>query len=92
MTKRQLIKEIHLNTSLRYVDVEDVVNQVFEKMASAIENDDKVTINGFGTFEKAEQPGYIGVNPNTGEKMEVKPFKKIRFTTGKTLKNRINEN
>ncbi len=91
MTKRQLIKEIHLNTSLRYIDVEDVVNQVFEKMAQAIVDDDKITINGFGTFEKQEQPGYIGVNPNTGERMEVKSYKKIRFTTGKTLKFRINE-
>ena len=45
MTKRQLIKEIHLNTSLRYIDVEDVVNQVFEKMAQAIVDDDKITID-----------------------------------------------
>ena len=92
MTKRQLIKDIHLNTELRYVDVEDVVNKVFEAMALAIENGEKVTINGFGTFEKAEQPGYIGINPNTGERMEVKSYNKIRFTTGKTLKNRINAN
>ena len=64
----------------------EVVSNITERYIELYEN-----ITG-QKFEKAEQPGYIGVNPNTGEKMEVKPFKKIRFTTGKTLKNRINEN
>ena len=90
MTKRQLIKTIYENTELRYVDVEEVVNKVFETITEAICEDDKVTINGFGTFEKVEQSAYIGVNPHTGEKMQVNAFNKIRFTTGKSLKNRIN--
>ena len=90
MTKRQLIKIIHENTELRYVDVEEVVNKVFDTIADAICSDDKVTINGFGTFEKVEQAAYIGVNPHTGEKMQVNACNKIRFTTGKTMKNKIN--
>lgn len=90
MTKRELIKIIHENSELRYVDVEEVVNKVFETISDTICNDEKVTINGFGTFEKVEQSAYIGVNPHTGEKMQINAFNKVRFTSGKTLKNKLN--
>ena len=90
MTKSELIKKIHSNTDFNYAEIEQITDCVFELISQGLIEDDKVVISGFGTFEKVEQSAYIGVNPHTGEKMQVNAFNKIRFTTGKSLKNRIN--
>ena len=90
MTKSELIKIIHSENELNYVEVESIVNQVFDLMVDAIEKEGKVVISGFGTFEKYYQEGYHGVNPATGGKIFVGGNYKIRFSASKKLKLKVN--
>ena len=90
MTKIQIIKTIHKNSELRYVDVEEVVNQLFDIISDSIAEEEKVVISGFGTFEKIYQTSYSGVNPSTGEKITVEGFNKVRFTSSRVLRDKIN--
>ncbi len=90
MTKSELIKKIHKENDLNYVVIEKIVNEVFETITEGIQNDGKVVLTGFGSFEKYYQDGYDGINPSTGEKLSVKGGYKVRFSSSKKLKEYIN--
>lgn len=92
MTKSELIKKIHKENNLNYVDIEKIVNEVFLQITEGILQDGKVVLTGFGTFEKYYQDGYDGINPSTGEKLSVSGSYKIRFSSSKKLKEIVNEN
>lgn len=89
MTKSELIKRIHKQTTYNYSDIEKIVELVFEGISTGLIEDEKVVISGFGTFEKYYQEGYTGVNPATGESIEVPGNYKIRFNASKKMKNNL---
>ena len=91
MTKSELIKKIHRDNELNYVEIEKIVNEVLSEITRGLLEDGKVVIPGFGTFEKYYQDGYNGINPSTGEKLVVDGSYKIRFSSSKKLKDVINE-
>ena len=91
MTKSELIKNIHQNNDLNYVEVEKVVNDVLEQIVQGLMEDDKVVLTGFGTFERYFQTGYDGINPATGEKLSVSGGYKIRFSASKKIKDLMNK-
>lgn len=91
MTKSELIKNIHRNNELNYVDIEKIVNDVLTEIATGLQEDGKVVLTGFGTFEKYYQEGYNGINPSTGEKLSVSGSYKIRFSSSKKLKDTMNQ-
>ena len=87
MTKSELIKKIHHNNELNFVEV----NEVLIEITKGLLEDGKVVLTGFGTFEKYYQEGYDGINPSTGEKLLVDGSYKIRFSSSKKLKEIVNE-
>ena len=50
---------------------------------------EKINITGFGVFKVADRKAREGVNPRTGEKIQIAASKKPRFTPGKLLKEAI---
>lgn len=90
MTKSELIKKIHRNNDLNYVEIEKIVNEVLSEISCGLAEDGKVVLTGFGTFEKYYQEGYYGINPSTGEKLAVEGSYKVRFSSSKKLKDTIN--
>jgi integration host factor subunit beta len=59
---------------------------VFDTMAKALADEDRIQIRGFGSFHVREYKGYTGRNPKTGAYVTV-PGKKLPFfKTGKELK------
>ncbi len=90
MTKSELIKKIHRNNNLNFVEIERIVNEVLNEITNGLQEDGKVVLTGFGTFEKYYQEGYDGINPSTGEKLLVDGSYKIRFSSSKKLKDLVN--
>lgn len=91
MKKKDIVEAIYQNNDYYRQDVEQVVNQVFEILAYGLEQEDKVMISNFGTFEKVKQDDYYGVHPITGERQLVKGGYRVRFTSSKHLKEKINK-
>jgi histone family protein DNA-binding protein len=91
MTKSELIKNIHRKNNFKYVDIENIVNDVLSEITEGLEKDGKVVLTGFGTFEKYYQEGYNGINPSTGAKLSINGSYKIRFSSSKKLKDYINK-
>jgi DNA-binding protein HU-beta len=50
----------------------------------------KVTLMGFGTFQKTHRKARIGRNPQTGEPINIKASNTVSFKPGKKLKDSVN--
>ena len=62
---------------------------VFDEMANALVNGDRVEICGFCSMFVKQYDGYTGRNPRSGKIAEVKPKKRPFFKCGKELKERV---
>jgi DNA-binding protein HU-beta len=49
----------------------------------------KVTLVGFGTFQKTRRKARKGRNPQTGEQIKIKARNVVKFKPGKKLKDAI---
>jgi DNA-binding protein HU-beta len=60
-----------------------------DEVTKVLKKGDKVNITGFGIFKVSDRKARMGINPRTGEKIQIKASKKPRFTAGKLLKEAI---
>ena len=90
MNKNELVSAVAKQAELSKKDAGLAVEAVFEAIASALEKGDKVQLIGFGTFDVSERAAREGLNPRTGEAMNIAASKAPRFKAGKALKDRVN--
>ena len=55
----------------------------------SLAREEKVTLLGFGTFQVTERKGRKGVNPQTGEAIQIPPKKTPKFLPWKRLRKRV---
>ena len=67
----------------------DVVDAVLRTVESALGSGEDVNFTGFGKFHVAERGAREGVNPRTGERMQIPASKVPRFTPGSGLKGAV---
>ncbi|MFQ5876132.1 MAG: integration host factor subunit beta [Acidobacteriota bacterium] len=90
MTKAELVEEVARVSELTKKHSEIIVNTVFDSIVSALRNDEKIELRGFGSFRIRQRRSRQGRNPKTGDKVDV-PAKRIPyFKPGKELKELIN--
>lgn len=51
--------------------------------------DRKLNLSGFGVFKVVDRPARMARNPRTGEQVQVKASKKVRFLPAKALKEAV---
>jgi len=86
MNKRQIVREVSLNTGLSQVNITKVINGTIEVIIKNLQEDKKITFNKFGLFYTKELGWGKGRNIITGEEMVIKPRKRIKFIPSKTIK------
>ncbi len=90
MTKNELIEAVAQASGLNKKDSDVAVNAVLETIATALEQNEKVVLTGFGTFEVRERKARTGRNPATKEEIQIPASKAPVFKAGKSLKSRVN--
>jgi DNA-binding protein HU-beta len=68
---------------------EQAVEAVFDSIVKAMSRGEDVAITGFGTFRVARRAARMGVNPKTGEKIQIAASVKPKFRAGKLLKEAV---
>lgn len=68
---------------------EQVVDAVFETIIKTMSKGEEVAIAGFGTFRVQKRAARMGVNPKTGEKIQIAASTKPKFRAGKLLKEAV---
>ena len=72
MTKSELIAALaEANPHLYQRDVERIVATIFEEIAAALANGDRVELRGFGAFSVKRRAPRWGRNPRTGQRVHV---------------------
>ena len=71
MNKQELISAAAEKTGFSKKDTEATVTAVLETIISALEDNEKVQLVGFGSFEVKERAARIGRNPKTKEAIEI---------------------
>lgn len=71
-------------------DARKYVDGVFAVIADAAAKGDEVALPAFGKFKVKDSPARDGRNPSTGEKITIAASKKLTFTPGKAMKDRLN--
>lgn len=89
MNKSDLIARVAEKTGLTKKVAGDAVESVFSIITDALAAGDKVTLVGFGTFEVRERAARRGVNPATGESIEIPSSRVPAFKAGKSLKEAV---
>ena len=62
------------------------IDIVFDSIVRNISKGEDVMINDFGKFKKVDRAARKGRNPFTGETIQIKASKKVRFLPAKALK------
>ena len=68
LTKAEIIERIFHKLGLNRKDIHNVVDELFEELKTALQEDKIVELRGFGTFEIRTRKGRDKArNPKTGE-------------------------
>lgn len=69
-------------------DPENAVNLIIDELIVALATGDRVSFQGFGSFETREVPKRTRTNPRNGAPVEVPAKRIVKFNTGKELRER----
>jgi integration host factor subunit beta len=92
MTRSELSDALANRQGMTKKKAEEVVVTIFEAMAEALGQGDRIEVRGFGSFAICEYRPYTGRNPKTGESITVKPKKLPFFKAGKELRENLASN
>lgn len=90
MNKKDLINSIAADAEVNKVEAERMLEAMMRSVTRALSQGDSVTLVGFGTFDISHRKARKGVNPQTGEPMEIPATKVATFRAGKALKDAVN--
>lgn len=79
MNKSQLINDLAEKSQLSKVEVKRLVDTLFEKIESKLQEGEKVVLSGFGVFSVVNVAERVGRNPRTGEQVKIAPRRTVRF-------------
>jgi nucleoid DNA-binding protein len=88
MNKAELVAEVQksLGADTSKAGAERAVEAVLEAVKKGVKKDKTVQLIGFGTFSVTQRAAREGVNPQTGEKIQIKASKSVKFKAGAGLK------
>lgn len=89
MTKEGLIGAIVDKIGCSKVDGGRALEVITETITKCLTSGEDVTITGFGTFSARKRAARMGVNPKTGEKLQIPAMTVPKFKAGKCLKEAV---
>ena len=89
MNKSQLVDRIAQQIEGGRSNASKAVDAVFDAIQEAVAEGEKVTITGFGVFERVERAARTGRNPATGEPVHVAASVVPKFRPGSEFKSSV---
>lgn len=90
MNKATLIDKIAVDAGITKTSAAIAVDSLIEGVTGALKKSQRVTLVGFGTFGVSKRKARTGRNPQTGETIEIKAKRAVRFKPGKQLEGALN--
>ena len=91
MTKTQLIDKIAKENEMTKKQVAAVVDAWIAAVEETLAAGENIQIAGFGSFAVKNIAAHTGRNPRTNEAVEIPASRRVTFSAGKALKDKLNE-
>lgn len=89
MTKDELADAVASKTGVSKAVAGEMLAAFVDEVTKALTGGDKVALPGFGIFSISHRAARAGVNPKTGEKLQIPAMKVAKFKAGKALKEAV---
>jgi len=89
MIKKELVQKVAEKTNQTQKQVKETLEIAMEEIKVAVANGDKVSLVGFGVFEKRERAEKRGTNPSNGEPMVIPATTIPYFRPGQSFKDLV---
>ena len=89
MTKAEVVDQVAAEADLSKNDASEAVDAVLKVIEDTLTRGGEVNFTGFGKFTVAERAARQGVNPQTGERIEISASRVPRFSAGSALKKSV---
>lgn len=86
MLKKDLVDKVSSELSMQKQDVSLAVDIMLATMATALVEERRIELRGFGSFSVRSRKPRSTKNPRTGKIMEIPDRKTLHFTMSKSLK------
>jgi len=86
LTKQEFIKKVSVKTNLNEREAGKAVDAFLEVVTDTLKSRDSINFTGFGKFSAAERAARQGVNPRTGDRVEIAATTVPKFSAGSQLK------
>ncbi len=86
MNKAKLIDQIAKHSDLPKATCKKVLESFIATVGDSLKKGDTVSLTGFATFSVIKRQSRVGVNPSTGQKMQIPAKNVAKFKAGKALR------
>ena len=90
MNKNELAQQVASRGDVDGNTARQAVDAVFETIADELSSGGEVSVSGFGKFSVSDRAARQGVNPATGEKIQIAASKAAKFSAASGLKSKLN--
>ncbi|MCP6759947.1 MAG: HU family DNA-binding protein [Fischerella sp. CENA71] len=89
MNKSELVDAVAAKTNITKKQTDEIISAFLEVVTEAVANGEKVTLIGFGSFERRERSEREGRNPKTKETIKIPAIKVPAFSAGKQFREKV---
>jgi DNA-binding protein HU-beta len=89
VTKQEFVDQVANKSGLSKGDATKAVDAVLEVIQETLSRGGEISFTGFGKFTVAERGARQGVNPQTGERIQIAASRVPRFSAGSQLKSAV---
>ena len=91
MTKQEFVDQVAERSGLSRREASKAVDAFLESIQDALKSGESVNFTGFGKFSTADRAARTGVNPRTGERVDIAAARVPRFSAGSALKSAVKQ-
>ena len=89
MTKSELVDQVADRARLTKQDAGRAIDALLATIEDTLRRGSEVSVSGFGKFHVSDRGARMGVNPRTGERIQIAASRVPRFSAGSALKNAV---
>jgi len=89
VTKNEFADQVASESGLSKGDASKAVDAFLDVVTETLKRGGEVSFTGFGKFTVADRGARQGVNPQTGEKIQIAASRVPRFSAGSALKGAV---
>lgn len=86
MNKSEMVARMAEEADIPRGAAERALNAFEEAVKESLQQGDRVSLIGFGSFSVAERKARMGRNPKTGEPIEIPPSRHVKFVPSEKWK------